>query len=325
MKYAPKNRLAFTLVELLVVIAIIGILIGMLLPAVQQVREAARRISCANNSRQFALAMHNFHSAFEELPQGVEGVPFLGATTQTLLLPYLEQDNVSNNYNRSITALDNTSVTSASIPSFACPSDDTVGRLLQVQSSVVSRSNYVVCFGSNTMLADRGGAPFWRNHVPSAFPNLDYSNDGAFGIEVPRSFSDFRDGSSNVIVSSELLSGKDDFSILGQDNECDIRGVWSHFLMGSSSYTHFSTPNSSVADHGALGGAGRSWMVSGRNMPAVRGGDYQDYHAAARSAHPGGVNVSYGDGRTKFITDTVDLTTWRNLASISDGTPVSLD
>ena len=304
--------------ELLVVIAIIGILIGMLLPAVQQVREAARRIECANNIKQSVLAVHNFESANGRFPQGVDGTPFLGTTTFAQILPFIEQGNVSDGYDQSAAALDNT-ITSSQIPTFACPADDAGGRTINVQNKLLSRSNYVVCFGSNKMLADRGGAPFWRNHNPADFPDLDYFNDGTFGIEEARTFGSLTDGSSNIVFMSEVLSGQDDFSVLSQDTECDIRGVWSHFLMGASSYTHFGTPNTSIADHGALGGAGRSWFVSTEQNPATRGSEYNDYHASARSNHSGGVNVGYGDGHTVFVPDTVTLQVWRNVAAISDG------
>ena len=250
----------------------------------------------------------NYESAFQKLPAGISGDPFLGITAQCAVLPYLEQENVFGIYDTDRTGLENTNATVNEIPSFVCPSDDAAGRTLQLTDTIfVSRSNYVVCYGSASMLADRGGAPFWRNHNPDDFPNLDYFNDGPFGIEESRTFGQLEDGSSNIIFVSEVLSGKDDFSIIGQDFDTDIRGVWCHFLPGSSNYNHLSTPNSSVADHGAIGGAGRQWFQNRPdiNMPAARGDDYNDYHAAARSNHPGGVTVCYGDGHTSFASDSV--------------------
>ena len=97
----PFKRNAFTLVELLVVIAIIGILIAMLLPAVQQVREAARRISCSNNMRQVALAIHNFESAHGVLPEGIDASGSIGlnATALVRILPFMEQANLENGWN----------------------------------------------------------------------------------------------------------------------------------------------------------------------------------------------------------------------------------
>ena len=144
---SQKKRTGFTLVELLVVIAIIGILIGMLLPAVQAVREAARRIQCGNQIRQIALASHNYQSAFDELPGGIEvtndkltggssTVRFWGTTVFTKLLPYIEQNNIYDQWDfakdgnaAASNSLDQNGDESEAAPSatvisnFICPSD----------------------------------------------------------------------------------------------------------------------------------------------------------------------------------------------------------
>ena len=125
------KRGAFTLVELLVVIAIIGILIAMLLPAVQQVREAARRISCSNNMRQVALAIHNFESAHGVLPEGIDASGSIGlnATALVTILPFMEQANLENGWNYSAKADANIMVTMEEIPSYQCPSDDAADQI----------------------------------------------------------------------------------------------------------------------------------------------------------------------------------------------------
>ena len=330
-----RVKYGFTLVELLVVIAIIGILIGMLLPAVQQVREAARRISCSNNMRQVALAIHNFESAHGVLPEGIDASGSIGlnATALVTILPFMEQANLENGWNYSAKADANIMVTMEEIPSYQCPSDDAAGRLVATTGDdrLFSRSNYVVCFGSDTMLANQGGEQVWRAHNSG---NVDWTTDGAFGGDSQTNFERMADGSSNTALVSEVLSGKDDNGLDGgncDSSTCvDVRGVWSFFLPGSSWYTHFNTPNG-AADAGAVGGSGRSWAIN-QTMPWMPvtpvndsdgTGDYDEYQAAARSAHLGGVVVAFGDGHVDFIRDEIALDTWQSIGSTNDGQVVS--
>ena len=339
-KKALNHERGFTLVELLVVIAIIGILVGLLLPAVQQVREAARRTQCTNNIRQVALASINYESAHMHFPDGIHVPETLGlaATAFVRILPFMEQRNIDDLYNIELRSQDNIAACMNEIPSYICPSDDAAGRICVTTSStqLYSRSNYVVCFGSNTMMENQGGERVWREHDGS---NVDFTTDGVFSCDSDTTFGSISDGSSNVVIISEVLSGKDDDGTTAGDPNCgstfcvDVRGVWSHFLSGSSWYSHFNTPNSSAADAGAVGGAGRSWQVFNENpfMPVIPvddsngTGPYDEYHAAARSSHPGGVVVAYGDGHVDFVSDSVTSQVWRNLGARDDGNVVSLD
>ncbi|TWT36007.1 hypothetical protein KOR34_09040 [Posidoniimonas corsicana] len=319
-----RNR-GFTLVELLVVIAIIGTLVALLLPAVQAAREAARRIQCTNHLKQFVLAMHNYESANRELPPGIDVDDSLGlnATAQVCLLPYIEELALKEGWDHNAKADANIAVASVKIPSFFCPSDDASARLAVTthQSRVFSRSNYVTCFGSRTMLADQGGQQIWRNHDGS---KVDWTTDGAFGVDSYTAIAKMTDGASKVVVASEVLSGRDDDGT--DQGNCsstycvDVRGVWTSFLPGSSWYTHLNTPNG-AADAGPVGGAGRSWAVSEAVpwMPVIHGGSYHEYHASARSLHPGGVMAAYGDGHVVFVPNEIDAIVWRSLAAIDDG------
>ena len=314
------KRKAFTLVELLVVIAIIGILIGMLLPAVQQVREAARRVQCANNMRQITLASHNYESAHSEFPAGINLGPRLSSSAFAFLLPFVEQNAVFATIN--VNAAYQTQVGSrAQIPSYLCPSDDAADRFMTIDNpnQAVARSNFVVNFGSQTFMTAQNDAPVFRDNWPSSDPKPDFTTDGPFQSGSPRGFGELSDGSSNIAFVSEVISGKDDD---GTDNEVDIRGVWNAFLAGSSWYTHLNTPNSSSPDVAPVGGAGRSWIpeMPPVNMPGVNTADQYDlFHAAARSTHPGGVNLGMGDGSTRFVVDDVNTLTWSRLGSIDDG------
>ena len=313
----------FTLVELLVVIAIIGILIGMLLPAVQQVREASRRIACANNMRQVPLAAHNFHSAQKKFPPGINTGPQLSSTAFAFILPFVEQ-----NAAWEMIDVDKGYVTQkgsyVQVPGYLCPSDDAIGRFLiplNNPNQTVARSNFALNFGSQTLMAAQNGASVWNNSYNSSVP--DFTTDGPFQVGTARSFNDLKDGSSNTAFVSEVISGKDDDgSDATGDKELDIRGVWNAFLAGSSNYNHIITPNSSSPDIGPVGGVGRKWIPDDppANMPGVNtGANYDDFYAGARSTHAGGVNVGMGDGSTRFVNDTINAETWSRLGSINDG------
>jgi prepilin-type processing-associated H-X9-DG protein len=181
------------------------------------------------------------------------------------------------------------------------------------------------------MLIDQGGATIWRPYDASV---VDTTTDGAFGMNSETTFGSFVDGSSNTAVASEVLSGKYDDGTDGPTGGqtetsrfvVDVRGVWTLFLPGTSWYTHFNTPNGG-ADAAPVGGANRTWIVNETIpwMPVIPAGAYHEYHAAARSAHLGGVMVAYGDGHVDFVTDTVDSVVWSNIGSRNDGNTVSLD
>ncbi len=325
----------FTLVELLVVIAIIGILIALLLPAVQAAREAARRAQCCNNLRQLGIAAHNYVDVHRKLPVGVVGWPLAvpaggqpGHTALAMLLPFHEQGAVHDLYNFSLRNTDpaNRPATSVGIPAYQCPSDNAAGRTALFRAgpeTELARSNLVVCFGSDTYLRESMG----RN---IAFdPNrqgVDVENDGAFRLDGSRSLADFLDGTSSTALASEVLSGKDDRIDPGAgDTQYDVRGLWMMQMSGASNYTHRNAPNAPVGDAG-FAAWGMSFCVDQDQAPCdfSVGGDWDAFHAAARSRHPGGVNVLFGDGHITFIGDGIDLQTWRCLGARDDGQPVSL-
>lgn len=299
----------FTLVELLVVIAIIGILIALLLPAVQAAREAARRMQCSSNLKQVGLAILNYENTHKFFPKGTScTVACKGHSALASLLPYVEQGDVYNRYdfNQRIYDPDNLRVTVIHVPPYMCPSDNAAGRVMNVN---FARSNIVVCFGSK------------KQGVSSA----DWTTDGAFQNDLCKKLGDFSDGTSYTAVASEVIAGRDDnFS---DDKQFDVRGVWSEGTsMGACAYTHLNTPNSSVGDALFLMSGQRNCVPLDK-MPCndSAGSTYYNEYASARSLHPGGVNVAFADGHVSFFTDEVDLLTWQWLSTIAGGETIDND
>ena len=309
-------RAAFTLVELLVVIAIIGILIALLLPAVQAAREAARRAQCTNNVKQLGLAMHNYHDTHNSLPPGLVVGPsnyILNHSPFALLLPYLEQTAIADQYDCRIRSqyAPNRALLATVLPAYLCPSDPNTGQPSLNSAAASStlagyaRSNYVVCFGS----------------LRGARSSTDQETDGAFRVEGSRKFRDLTDGTSNIVVASELLANRD--ATVGSD--WDTRGIWGLQHVGASSYTHYNTPNSGAGDAIYRTGSYRRCLHEpAQGLPCDFTGttSWHTLHAAARSWHPGGVNALFGDGHVRFVGETVTLAIWRAVAAINDGVPI---
>lgn len=311
MKRSP--RAAFTLVELLVVIAIIGILIALLLPAVQAAREAARRSQCSNSLRQLGLAIHNYHDTYNYLPPG--GRNPWWQTWFHALLPYIEQqamyDRWDPRYQYHLGG--NIVIREASFPTMRCPSD------IQREVSAVFRGNYVCNAGnvgvggtsSATLVVlpsrnlasgetiKNGGAPFIisidpeTNRTPYRFRYMQFSS-------VP-------DGLSNTLAFSETLQGLLGVSISGSPTGIDLRGCPTHAAF--CWFTTWLSPNYKGVDVNPDSG---SVCVPQDKAPCVSavmvGGPTE---MAARSMHPGGVNAAMLDGAVRFVSDTINWRTWQ--------------
>ncbi len=330
---SANRQTGFSLVELLVVIAIIGTLVALLLPAVQAAREAARRMQCANNLKQIGLAVHNYATQHGALPIGLVASPLStqpsprglpGHTAQAMLLPFLEQSNVLAQYDFGIRNVNsgNREATGTQIPVYQCPSDNSSGRTAAnaVFGTEMGRSNYVVCFGTDTMLRDANQKNITTHPDRTG---VDFETDGAFRMDGSRRWNNFQDGTSNTIMSSEVLAGQDDSK--STSDVWDARGLWAWHMMGSFCYTHRNLPNTDVGDVMPSGGGSLN-CVDAPHMPCDNsaGCQWDVMHAAARSRHPGGVNVVFVDGHVSFISDTIDLHTWQCLGAIADGEVVQM-
>lgn len=314
-------RKAFTLIELLVVIAILGVLIALLLPAVQKVREAANRVTCRNNFKQIGLALHNFHGINNRFPLGSENAkPTLLAapriTYMIALYPFLEQEPVFARWDpkapgtpdpygasvpwcASVNALGEGAVTAVVVPNLLCPSDGLGGKTsTRVGYWTSNHSNYLAFFGD----ADYGAI------LPGAVP---MNRRAAFGFNYGTRLNDIHDGTSNTMVFGEYLTGLPE-----AEAPEDFRGAIWIDLPGLSQLYTSSTPNSSNPD--VFFPDGRCYSRPALNLPCTIGAT-QESTATARSRHSGGVNILMADGSVHFINQNVNLGVWRALGTVAGG------
>ena len=307
------RKLGFTLVELLVVIAIIGILIALLLPAVQAAREAARRLQCQNNLKQIGLALHVHHDAKGSLPplcnhewaENVRQMSFF-YTWIAWASPYFEAGPLYEGINFDVppwVGNVNQRLRETPLATFDCPSDPAVDLAFFEKTPQAPRGTY---WARGNYCANAGIGPIPSRDDPK--PNA------VFSYNSETKFRDFTDGTSHTAMVAEIVN------VPGND----FRGVL--FTTSYPHYRHDRVPNSPLPDE--LRGGTYKCCVSSDAAPCITpftNNNPQGALVTARSMHPGGVQILLGDGSARFVNNDIDLETWQALGTPAGGEIIDED
>lgn len=299
-----KSKRGFTLVELLVVIAIIGILIGMLLPAVQQVREAARRVDCSNKSRQLGLAVLNFESANQELPPGWladsnDPISDPGWGWTASLLPFLEADPLFQliDFDRAVGEPRHEDIVQTVLPTLLCTSDP-ADEVLDISLDDVPTPVGDGSGNSNTSTSQRLVA---RSNFSGVFGTLRTGTGSNSGTRDPFEGDGLFFGNSEVKIR-DIIDGTSNTMMIGERRNDFGTIVWSGVIL--------TVPEPIVRVVGTAD---------------LQPNSDEDSIETFRSYHPGGINVTMGDGSTQFINDEIDSDVYRGLSTLAGGEVVTLE
>jgi prepilin-type N-terminal cleavage/methylation domain-containing protein len=348
-KLPRPPRCGFTLVELLVVIAIIGVLVSLLLPAIQAAREAARRMQCGNNLKQLGLAIHDYEGAQGVLPPGYASASHATPPPATrdpetwdappgwgwgaYLLPHLEQTNISAqaNYDEPLWSDRHSTLVRTTLPVFLCPTDsgernpfivtDPSGQPLVIDGRQVElgRSNYVASHGQESCWGSCGGAT-----EALVFTNI-YTGDTTT-VEHRGDVEKVADGPfyrNSRIEFRAITDGLSQTIFLGEHSSALSDKTWVGVVPGALTLPKIKSPVNGddaaatlVLVHG--GPSGGELDITG--SPIIHPVNFPTYHVGQMfSEHPYGGNVTLGDGSVRFVAETVDLLLWAEYSSIADG------
>lgn len=338
------RRMGFTLVELLVVIAIIGVMVGLLLPAVQAAREAARRMSCGNNMRQISLALHNYHDVYQKLPT-THRLNGWGVSFYYGILPHIEQNALYDQitcmgahpawlgHNGPEAIANRTVVNGTSIPTLHCPSNPMDMNKDVGGGAVTTLPSYIGIAGaadedkvSNATPPQAGAAGDTdqfqeQRNRPGAdccatnSQNGQLSAGGVFPINNWLTFASISDGTSNTMVLGEVGTWMYDNGI-----KVDPRGVHG-WLMGTDGGGRISNWDGPASRQFNVTSVRYPIGSSDWNQPGV----FNNYgpNVPMLSAHPGGIQSAFADGSVRFLSETLALPILKHLCTRDDGKTMS--
>ena len=302
---SSRSRSAFTLIELLVVIAIISTLVGLLLPAVQKVREAAARMSCQNNFKQIGLALHNYHGTYQKLPPGSN---VNGFTVVTLILPFMEQNNLYTqiNFNASADDPSNAGPYGTPIKLLQCPSDGfPIPQGLTGNNYFANYGTDIHFFGNATVA---NGVFALRDNGLSLLSITDGTSNTAAFCELKRgdwnnaiySPADWLNASSYGLptTADQAVSICQTVNVQDLSLQCfSAGGEWLSDDSTGTAYTHVALPNTTNC----------CWLAN------------LTFAVTASSYHTGGVNMLLCDGSVRYVSNAVSLSTWRAVGTRAGG------
>ncbi|MCH2182968.1 MAG: DUF1559 domain-containing protein [Mariniblastus sp.] len=334
-KIQPPSR-GFTLVELLVVIAIVGILIGMLLPAVQMVRAAARRTECANHMRQIAIGVHNFESMMQRFPTSFDTAPnetVRGSwSIHGKILPLMEQANAADLVDLTTDWHDQVAsgVPALGVPVYTCPSDPNAGLRYKNGKPYVHSTNYGFNLGTwfifDPVSGQAGDGAFRVSHGTRMSTMVDGTSHTLMAAEV-KSFTSYIRNHSSLAPSLpespnhfETVAPADVELKLGSDKSNNSgHTVWCDGRVHHAGFTTVYSPNTEVpyTYNGIVYDIDYNSQQEGRDM------NRPTYAAVtSRSFHPAGVNISRMDGSVEFVSESIDVSVWRALGT-ADGREIN--
>ncbi len=347
-----RRRLAFTLIELLVVIAIIAILIGLLVPAVQKVREAANRGSCQNNLKQLGLAMHSYHDTYKKFPRNylqIGANVWEAVSANYFLLPFIEQQPLYQQGQANLPPANPTTTQRQTAWNWFYPNLMNTRLSVYICPSSPGAPNR----GSNPNGWDGPGTNYaWStgSRIETVWAGANFN--GMMAYSVDRKMSFVIDGLSNTIMASEILSGSNSPSGTGKypydvfytsangagdpyfrkvvnwdfPTQAELDAIGSQAKnaptgVRSNNGTMWAWYSAAQSTFNTAAGPNWRWPSAGGDCCPGGAHDWGFGIIPARSMHTGGVNVVLGDGSVRFVSDGVDLATWQRLGNARDGLP----